>query len=411
VFVASHIPQVMAKRAAEVQPQSAKVARTSVSTSSPLAEEHAAAMALVSSATHISEECRAMLQSMAPYCSGTSIHAYQEEMVCVLSDVCVGVEAQRREAVDSAEAHLADAKAGVQRQEVRLAGIEQEVLGICGVCEGKSALVKSAAEGVASAQQALLTEEKRVEAIAGERACAEVEREEYEGVLQDTLARLRDGVVSSRQRREHEKLLKLLLDTLCGLGVNRSLLDALRVALKLKVEARGAFANLAVTSADEALQKHIASLSEKVDSMGLESTKSAEVVQRAQQALAVAQQAQSSVLDEQVASENTLQEAKSGRHEAAASVQATKAEVDRCSVVLDESCVESKRVSELFAQFVEWRDGPKNAPTESSAIAEPNVVTPTGAEGVAEVTQVGDKAAEISTAAISMLQAAEVAGA
>jgi len=387
------------------------VARTSDSMSAPLAEEHAAAIALVRSATHISEECRAMLQSMTPYCSGTTMHAYQEEMARVLSDVCMGVEVQRRAAAVSAESHLADAKMGVQRQEARLAAIEQEVLGIRGVCEGGSASVKSAAEGVATAQQALATEEKHVEAIAGERACAEVEREEYEGVLQDTLARLRDGVVSSRQRREHEKLLKLLLDTLCGLGVDRSLLDALPVALKMKVEARGAFAKLAVTSADEALQKHIASLSNKVDSMGLESAKSAESLQRAHDALAVAQQAQSSALDEHVASENTLQEAESRRQEAAALVQASKAEVDRCSVMLDESCVESKRVSELFAQFVEWRDGPKNAPSTGGAIAEPDVVTATGAEGVAEVTQVSDKVADISTSSISLMQAAEVAGA
>lgn len=410
----------MAKRAAEIQAQSgAKVARTAVTKSASLAEEHAAALALVSSATGISVECRAMLQVMAPYCSGTTTadrHAYQEEMTHVLSGVCSGVESQRRAAVVSAEAHLADAKVNGEMEEVQLAGMEQEVLGIRGMCEGKSASVKSAADGVASAQQALSAEEKRADAIAGERACAEVEREEYEGVLQDTLARLREGVVSSRQRREHEKLLKLLLDTLCGLGVDQSLLDALRVALKTKAEARGVFANLAVSSADEALQKHIALLSDKVDSMGLEFTQCAEVVKRAQEALAVAQQAQSSVLDEQVAAENMLQEAESRRQEAAASVRVSKAEVNRSSVVLSESCVESKRVSELFAQFVEWRDGPKNAPTASVDVAElPEVLTTTGAvveaDGVAEATKIGDKSAEMTMAAVSVLQAAEVAGA
>lgn len=410
----------MAKRAAEIQAQSgAKVARTAASKSASLAEEHAAALALVSSATGISEECRAMLQVMAPYCGATTTadrHAYQEEMTHVLSGVCSGVESQRREAVVSAEAHLEEAKMNGEREEVRLAGMEKEVLGIRGMCEGKSASVKSAADGVASAQQALSAEEKRSDAIAGERACAEIEREEYEGVLQDTLSRLREGVVSSRQRREHEKLLKLLLDTLCGLGVDRSLLDALRVALKTKAEARGVFANLAVSSADEALQKHIALLSDKVDSMGFEFTQCAEVVKRAQEALAGAQLAQSSVLDEQVAAENTLQEAESRRQEAAASVRVSKAEVNRRSVVLSESFVESKRVSELFAQFTEWRDGPTNAPTPSVIVAElPEVVTTTGAvveaDGVAEATKIGDKSAEMTMAAVSVLQAAEVAGA
>jgi hypothetical protein len=404
----------MAKRAAEVQPQSAKVARTANSAS--LAEEHAA-LALVSSATEISEECRAMLQAMAPYCSGTTIadkHAYQEEMVHVLSGVCFGVESKQRAAVVSAEANLADAKVDAEKLEARLAGLEQEVLGIRGMCEGKSASAKSAADGVASAQQAVSAEEKRAEAIAGERACAEIEREEYEGVLQDTLARLREGVVSSKQRREHDKLLKSLLDILCGLGVDRSLLDALRVALKTKAEARGVFANLAVTCADEALQKHIALLSDKVDSMGLESTKCAEILQRAQEALAVAQSQQSSAIDEQVAAENTLQEAESRRQGAAASVRASKVEVNRCSVVLDESCVESKRVSELLAQFVEWRDGPKDAPAASVAVAELPMAT-TGAvveaEGVAEATSAGDKSADMTMTAVSALQAAEVAGA
>lgn len=409
----------MAKRAAEVQPQSAKMARTAATKPASLSEEHAAALSLVSSANEISEECRAMLQTMVPYCSGATAadrHAYQEEMAQVLSGVCFDVESQRRAAVVSAEGHLTNAKVDAEREEVRLAGIEQEVTGVRGMCEGKSASVKSAADGVTNAQQALLSEEKRADAIAGERACAEVEREEYEGILQDTLARLREGVVSSRQRREHDKLLKLLLDTLCGLGVDRSLLDALRVALKTKAETRGVFANLAVTSADEALKKHIALLSEKVDSMGLEATKCAEVVQRAKEALAVAQQVQSSALDEQVAAENTLQEVESRRHEAAASVQASKAEVDKCSTVLDESCAESKRVSELFAQFVEWRDGPKNSSTTSASDAElPTVVTSTDAmveaEGVAEATKVGDKSAEMTTAAGTVLQAAEVAGA
>lgn len=403
----------MAKRAAEAQPQSVKVARTAKSAFPT--EDHTAVLALVSSAVEISEECRAMLQALAPYCSATSIgdrHAYQEEMVHVLSSVCSGVESQRRAAVVSAEAHLADAKLGAEKEEVRLAGLEQEILVIRGMCEGKSASVKSAADGVASAQQALSAEEKRADSIAGERACAEVEREEYEGVLQDTLVRLREGVLSGRNRREHEKVLKSLLDTLRGLGVDRSLLDALPVALKTKAEARGVFANLALTHADEALQKHIASLSDKVDSMGVESTKCAEVVQRAKEALAVAQQAQSSALDEQVAAENTLQEAEARRQEAAASVQASKAEVNRCSVVVDESLVESKRVSELLAQFEEWRDGPKNAPTASVAVAElPEVATTTGVLEAEGAMNMGDKSAELATTTVSVLQAAEVAGA
>lgn len=196
-------------------------------------------------------------------------------------------------------------------------------------------------------------------------------------------------------------------------GVDRSLLDALRVALKTKAEARGVFANLAVTSADEALQKHIASLSDKVDSMGLESTKCAEVVQRAQEALAVAESRRQEALDEQVAAENTLQEAESRRQEAAASVQASKAEVNRCSVVLDESCVESKRVSELLVQFEEWRDGPKNVPTASVAVAElPEVATATGAVVETEgAMNMGDKSAELTMTSVCVLQAAEVAGA
>lgn len=187
------------------------------------------------------------------------------------------------------------------------------------------------------------------------------------------------------------------------------------MALKTKAEARGVFANLAVTTADEALKKHIALLSDKVDSMGLESTKCAEVVQRAQEALAVTQQAQSSAIDEQVAAENTLQEAESRRQEAAASVQASKAEINRCSVVLDASCAESKRVSELLVQFVEWRDGPKNAPTTSVAVAELPVESTSGAvveaKAVAEATKVVDKSAEMTMTAIPVLQAAEVAGA
>jgi len=70
----------------------------------------------------------------------------------------------------------------------------------------------------------------------------------------------------------------------------------------------------------------------------------------------------------------------------------------------------------LFEQFVEWRDGLKNGPTANASVAElPTVAASAGAvveaEGVAEATKVGDKSADMTIAAGTVLQAAEVAGA
>jgi len=342
-----------------------------------------------------------MLQVVAPHCitPGAQRHAYQEEMAHVLSGVCSGVDAQRQEAVVSSEVHLASAKVDAESAQVRLVELEQQVAEIRAVCENKAALAKSAAEGVVSAQQALAAEEGRVVALTGERACAEAEKEEYEGVLQDTLARLTEGV---KQWREREKLLKSLLDVLGGLGLDQSLLDALPVALKTKAEARGVFAKLAVSTADEALQKRVRLLSDQAEGLGEKASECTKAVQHAQEALAVAQQAQSAALDAHVVVENALHEADLLMQEAAASVQALKAETIRRSTALDESRTESARVSELFAQFAEWRDGPRHVPTETAADAE--------AAGMAESTTMATKA-DMQPAVTCVLQAAEVADA
>lgn len=349
-----------------------------------------------------------MLRVVAPHCIGTpgaERHAYQEEMAQVLSDVCSSVESQRRVAVVSAETHLADAEVDAEKAGVQLAGTEQEVLRVRAACEGKAASAKSAADGVVSAQQALSAEERRVEALANERACAEAEKEEYEGVLQDTLTRLKEGV---KVWREREKLLKLLLNALGGLGLDRSLLDALPVALKTKAESRGVFANLAVTAAEEGLQKRISMLSEQAEGMGRESTERVEAAQRAQEALTAAQQAQSAALDEHVAAQNTLFETETSMQEAVACVKSAKAEISQRSTVLSESRVESSRVSQLFAQFTQWRDGPQDAPAASVMVVE--LADAAETPGIAEVTKMTDKV-DMPKADASLAQAALVAGA
>lgn len=392
----------MAKRAAsETASQSAKAARMALAPT--MVEEHSAALALVSSATGLPDECRAMLRVVAPLCigmPGAERHAYQEEMAHVLSNVCGGVDSQRKEAVVAAEAHVAEAKLEAESAGVRLAEMEQQVLEIRAACESKCASATSAADRVFSAQQALSAEEARVVAFVGERACAEAEKEEYEGVLQDTFTRLTEGV---KQWREREKLLKVLLEALGGLGLDRSLLDALPVALKTKAEARGVFAKLTVSAADEALRKRIALLSDQAEGLGRNLSEGAETVQHAQEALNVAQQGQSAALDAQVAAENALHEAETLMQEAAASVQALQTEINWRSTLLDESRTESVRVSELFERFVEWQDGSR----ASVAVVEMSEKTST----LAEASEMIVDKVHVAPAATDVLEAAEVAGA
>jgi len=283
------------------------------------------------------------------------------------------------------------------------------------MCDDKSASARSATDGVISGQHALLVEEKRKEALAGERACAEAEREEYEGILEDALVRLRDGAVSGRQWREREKLLTSLVDTLSGLGVDRSLLNALPVALKTKADARGVFAKQAVTFSDDVLRKHIAVLSDNIERVTQESAKCEQAAHCAQQALAITQQVQSAALNEHVTAENTLQEAQSRMQEARALMQASKAKISKQSTILVQSCAEKVYHSELFAQFVDWRDGLQNGCTENISVAEsPEEVMANGTASEAkraEATKTADTLGDSMIGAASMLQAAEFAGA
>jgi len=200
----------------------------------------------------------------------------------------------------------------------------------------------------------------------------------------------------------------LLLNALGGLGLDRSLLDALPVALKTKAEARGVFANLAVTAAEEGLQKRISMLSEQAEGMGRESTERVEAAQRAQEALTVAQQAQSAALDEHVAAQNTLLETETSMQEAVACVKSAKDEIKKRSTVLSESRVESSRVSQLFVQFTQWRDGPQDAPAASVMVVE--LADAAETPGIAEVTKMTDKV-DMPKADASLAQAALVAGA
>jgi len=121
---------------------------------------------------------------------------------------------------------------------------------------------RNALDEANSALQAVKTKH---EDAAREREVIESERDEHESGLAEIWGPLKASELDGKQKwRERERLLKVLTEKMTRLGIDKSLLAALPVALKVKIDERGPFGQVVLSRAEEAYLRHIESLKERL---------------------------------------------------------------------------------------------------------------------------------------------------
>merc|ERR1719148_414761 len=124
-------------------------------------------------------------------------------------------------------------------------------------------------EALAAAEAGLTADKQKVEAADAERQELEKTREDFASGLTELWEPLKASAFGSRWQERNRKVTQLM-GKFQAIGVEPSLLEAAAMALKMKADARGEFALVAVACAEEAYAKHTEALAQRVDNFGAE---------------------------------------------------------------------------------------------------------------------------------------------
>merc|ERR1712203_559627 len=91
---------------------------------------------------------------------------------------------------------------------------------------------------------------------------------DFEHGLTDLWQPLKASEIPGQKWRERDNKLKQLVVKFQAIGVEESLLAGIQLALKMRVDTRGEFAQSTVVAAEEAYTAHISAKKESVDGFG-----------------------------------------------------------------------------------------------------------------------------------------------
>jgi len=266
----------------------------------------------------LSEHCRGMIRTAAPHALRTpksDRHAYQTEVIEIVAKVIADIEQQRNSAVVEVEASLSSFESSKAATTFALDTSIQEVQRKKDVTAEATASLKAAIDVVKNAKAALQIAKANEDSLAAEHAAHVGKRQEYLDLMTNTWEPLKSGSFGGQQWRERNRALGVLIEALSPLNLEESLSDALPVALKTKVDARGKFALLVLEQAESAVTSFINVLTEKVASVDEVSAERSKAVMAAQASLEVAQEKEKNRMEELVVAENHLLEEETRQHE------------------------------------------------------------------------------------------------
>eukprot|EP00927_Polykrikos_kofoidii_P005679 TRINITY_DN12250_c0_g3_i3.p1 TRINITY_DN12250_c0_g3~~TRINITY_DN12250_c0_g3_i3.p1 ORF type:complete len:358 (+),score=94.39 TRINITY_DN12250_c0_g3_i3:60-1133(+) len=244
-------------------------------TTQPFQEECSPIFELLDRATDLSDATRRMLRAAAPHGLRTPVesrHGFQEQLNDVLASVFRSVASRERDAVVKAEAAAADAT-----RELAAIAAERAVLEM----------------SVAAKNEGSVVSEQRLA---------------HEKMLAEQWEPLKAGL-PSKQWRDRNKMILVVVGVLEKLEVEASLLRALPFALKAKLEERGDFVAKSIQFGDEAFGKHLSSLNEKLESVDAEAAARSRAIDVAKAAVKEAEKAQDERQNEFVVCDNEVAEA------------------------------------------------------------------------------------------------------
>lgn len=266
------------------------------------------------------DSCREMLAAMAPHSLRTpegERHAYQEQMIGVLTSVISGVEDERKATVAAAEAQIAEAQTERDGADSALAAATEKEAAEIAARDAKEQANKEAEAAAVAAKEALTAAQEKVASFESEQKAVAEEKVEYEKLVGEKLEQLKAGAFPGKEWRTRDKMIVEFTKALETLSPDEpSLRGAFAAAAKGKPGQRGRFAEKAIEFTEALLTKHIAALGETLAGGESEAASRAQAVTAAEEALKAAEGVRDQSQDEYIAAENTLLEATEAKNAA-----------------------------------------------------------------------------------------------
>jgi len=314
---------------------------------------------------------------------GQQRHAYQEKMLDVIAAQLTGIVAKRAQVVASLEKE----EAGLEADKARSTAVQEDITSRLSEKtkqrDEAAEATKKQQEVVNEAQTALEVARKAVEAADVEKLGLEKARDDFAAGLTELWEPLKNSEISGKQWREREKMLARLAENMKLAGIEPSLLAALPVALKIKMEARSPFAQITLTHAEELYLQHVEVMKQKVDSFGDEVSARAKALSDAEAARTAAQESLDAVLEADIAAQNAWLEVAIEDSDHKSKMESHGPAAAKVQDQLKLARAEVTDIREVFGSFEALRPvdavlkkvAEISSPKEESAPADENMVT------------------------------------
>lgn len=305
--------------------------------------------------------CCDILRAALPHCLAEAPeqrHNFQAKMLDLTASALVGLDAAARTGLAEAQA-LADKL----RNDVTVANSESEVSHTLAKTkkeqsDAKGAEVEAIKGNVDAAKLVVQGEMQKKETFLASKAALIAEHGAFQKMMEEMWQPLKACSFTGKEWRKRDKACSDLFEKLAPLSMEESLVEALEVALKLKLEQRSAFALKAFATADEVFEKHTATLAERIAGTATEEAACEKNVADAEEKLqevkgqhAEQDKEYDELQNAWAEAETKAEEAKTAAKGLDADMEDATADVETCKTALEAALA-------VTASFAALRDGP-----------------------------------------------------
>jgi len=315
--------------------------------------------------------CCDILRAALPHCLAEATeqrHSFQAKMLDLTASALVGLDAAARTGLAEAQT-LADKL----RTDATVATSESEVSHTLATAkkeesDAKGVEVEALKGNVDAAKLEVQGEVQKKETFLASKAALIAEHEAFQKVMEEMWQPLRTCSFTGQQWRKRDKVCTDLFEKLAPLSLEESLVEALEVALKLKLEQRSDFALKAFASADEVFDKHTATLAERIAGTAAEEAACDKSVSDAEEKLQVVKGQHAEQDKEYDELQNAWAEAETKAEEAKTAAKGLDAEVEDAIADVETCKSELEAALAVSASFAALRNGPAPVVQQPAAV-------------------------------------------
>jgi len=353
----------------------------SAEATNPLALQLAPILAALASSKQPSAACCCdILEAALPHCLGEPSeerHSFQIKMLDLTASALKGLE-------DAARVELTEAETSAESLRNEALVTRSDFEAAQKVADTKKE--ESDAQGVEvekfdanvnAAKLEVQDSAEKKDTVLASKANLIGEQEAFQTLLNDIWEPLKACQFSGQQWRKRDRFCSDLIEKLSPLGIEESLIEALQVALKMKIDQRSEFAQKALASAEDAFEKHKVLLGDRIAETSNQESECEKIVAEAEAKLA---EMQSQHANEDTKSnefqtlwaelETKATELKDAASAADAEVLAAQERVETLKAKLETTI-------QLFQSFVTLRDPPVPSPQQpAEEVSEASMPSP-----------------------------------